>query len=45
MNALVKLPKVRNDDIHGLRKFFMMRSNQIYAACHHLESKLARMAR
>ena len=22
MNALVKLPKVRNDDIHGLRKFY-----------------------
>ena len=21
MNALVKLPKVRHDDIHGLRKF------------------------
>ena len=22
MNVLVKLPKVRNDDIHGLRKFY-----------------------
>ena len=45
MNALAKLTKVRNDDIHGLRKFFMMSSNRLYAACHHLESKLARRAR
>ena len=22
MNTLVKLPKVRNDEIHGLRKFY-----------------------
>ena len=30
MNALVKLPKVRNDNIHGLRKFYAYVESNIH---------------
>ena len=44
MNALVKLLKVRNDEIHGLRRFYDDIESNI-RACHHLELKPAPMAR
>ena len=44
MNALVKLPKVRNNGIHVLRKFYDG-INRIYATGHHLKSKQAPIAR